>query len=766
MDSATLMPNTPHNIAILTSGGDAPGMNAAIRASIRTAHHYKLKTFVIRDGYNGMIEDMIDEFKWEDCGQILQEGGTLIGTARSSRFREKEGRKEAAYNLVSRGIDGLVVIGGDGTLMGASILSSEWTEHLEVLVREGRLSQEQIDSRTKLHFVGLSGSIDNDMYGTDNTIGADTALHRICEAIDHIATTASSHKRAFVMEVMGRNCGYLALMSAVVTGADWLVIPEDPLGENWEEEMCSTINNGRCSGKTCSIVVLSEGARDKKGHPIKSDYVREVLEKRLKLDTRVTILGHIQRGGPPTAYDRYLATVTGVEAVKTLMNPLVKEPQLIGMTGLQFTSVPVLPAVQENMKIAAAAKENNFDFVIQRKHRAFKENLRLYNVLKDSMPPQMKTNEKPKFTVAVTSVGAPAPGMNTFFRAVTRLSLSEGYRVLAIKGGFLGLIEDSVEEFGWMSVNGWAPLGGCTLGTNRDLPSENMKKVVEQIEKYKIDAMIFVGGFEAYHGVAQLYKARDMFPQLRKLAVVVAPATISNNLPATDYSIGIDRALNNLVDATDKIKQSSIGYCDRIFLVQVMGGYCGFQALMGSLISGAEGYFLHEDEIRLKNIIEYLDDFKYRFNSKDPKLSLFVINEKTSEYYPLHVMQKIFDRETEDGIAVRTSELGSIQHGGNPTPFDRITAGAFALEAVTFVSKQFEQSEHRNGTIMGTRKGEIFHTSIPDILPQMDFTFRRPVYEWWMRLKTYARLLSQKDLSEELRKEYLQYRSNETCSHK
>lgn len=744
----------PHNLAVLTSGGDSPGMNAAIRAVIRTAHHYKMKSYVIRDGYNGMINDNIEEFTWEDCGNLLQEGGTVIGTARSSRFREKDGRKQAVYNLISRGIDGLVVIGGDGSLMGANVLSTEWKEHVDTLVSEGKITEDVANSREKLHFVGLSGSIDNDMYGTDNTLGADTALHRICDAIDQIATTASSHKRAFVMEVMGRNCGYLALISAVVTGADWLIIPEDPPGENWEEVMCEVLQKGRDHGKRCSIVVLSEGAKDINGKHISSDDVKNAIHNRLGLDTRITILGHIQRGGSPSAYDRYLATLTGIEAVKTLMNPLIEEPQLIGMTGLQVTSIPVMQAVQENIKMSKAAQQGDFKYILDRKHPSFKQFLELFNTLKLASQPVFETNHEDKPVVAITSVGAPAPGMNAFFRATTRLLLSKGYRVLAIRGGFTGLAEENIEEFNWMSVNGWAPIGGCILGTNRDIPKDNIRTIVQSINKYNIKSLIIVGGFEAYHGVAELYRAKEIYEDLKKLSIVVVPATISNNLPATEISIGIDKALNNMIDATDKIKQSSIGYCNRIFLVQVMGGYCGFQALLGALISGAEGYFLHEDDIRLTNIMDYINQFNYRFSSKNPKLSLFVLNEKTSESYPLHVMQNIFDRETDSSISARTSELGSIQQGGNPTPFDRIVSATFAIGAVDALEINLKQSTPEY-TVLGIRKGNIFYSSIKSVVPQMDFKYRRPVDEWWMKLKSYTNLMSYKNLNEEKRKDYL-----------
>ncbi|HID54192.1 MAG TPA: 6-phosphofructokinase, partial [Anaerolineae bacterium] len=217
-------------IGVLTSGGDAPGMNAAVRAVVRAGLDQGAEVYAIFDGYRGMVEadGRIQKMTWQDVGGILQQGGTIIGTARCHQFRERDGRLIAARRLLEQGIDSLVIIGGDGSLTGAHILHQEWPELVAELVASGRITPEQAAGREELTIVGLVGSIDNDMWGTDISIGADTALHRITDAVDDIASTAASHQRAFVVEVMGRNCGYLALMSAIAAGADWVLIPESP----------------------------------------------------------------------------------------------------------------------------------------------------------------------------------------------------------------------------------------------------------------------------------------------------------------------------------------------------------------------------------------------------------------------------------------------------------------------------------------------------------------------------------------------------------
>ena len=221
-------PHRPTALAVITSGGDAAGMNAAVRAVVRSGLDVGLDVFAVNEGYQGLVDGAIRQMESSDVGGILHQGGTVLGTARCDEFRDRDGRRKAAHNLVERGIDALVVIGGDGSLTGATILRQEWPELLAELVEAGTIAQSRADAHRRLTLVGLVGSIDNDMFGTDMTIGADTALHRITEAVDAIHSTASSHQRSFVIEVMGRNCGYLALMSAVATGANWVLIPENP----------------------------------------------------------------------------------------------------------------------------------------------------------------------------------------------------------------------------------------------------------------------------------------------------------------------------------------------------------------------------------------------------------------------------------------------------------------------------------------------------------------------------------------------------------
>ena len=286
------------SLAVFTSGGDAQGMNSALRAVVRMAVFCGVRVFAIREGYKGLVEGgkNIEEFRWASVSNILHKGGTIVGTARSKEFRERKGRLRAAENLVKLGVNNLVVIGGDGSLTGANLFKEEWVGLLSELTESERVTREEAEKCSYLNVVGLVGSIDNDMCGTDMTIGTDSALHRIIEAIDCLTSTAASHQRSFVLEVMGRHCGYLALMAGIAGGADAVFIPEHPPGPGWEDSMCYQISQCRDAGRRHSLVIVSEGAVDSDNKPITSEYIREVLQKRLGHDTRITVLGHVPEG--------------------------------------------------------------------------------------------------------------------------------------------------------------------------------------------------------------------------------------------------------------------------------------------------------------------------------------------------------------------------------------------------------------------------------------------------------------------------------------
>lgn len=301
-------------IGVLTSGGDAPGMNAAIRAVTRAAISNKIEVYGIRMGYEGMIDGDIEKLESKDVSGIIQKGGTILKTARSARFRTPEGRKQAYENLKKFKIDGIVVIGGDGSFTGASILSQEYD----------------------IPVIGIPGTIDNDLYGTDYTIGYDTCLNTVIDAVDKIRDTASSHNRIFFVEVMGRDAGFVALESGIATGAEVIMIPEV---KNQMAELREFLSKRAKSNKS-SIIICAEG--DDEGSAIEISKVVEVEYP--QFDIRVTILGHIQRGGSPTCYDRVSASRMGVAAVEALLDD--QKSIMVGLNHGQITHVPLNKTVK------------------------------------------------------------------------------------------------------------------------------------------------------------------------------------------------------------------------------------------------------------------------------------------------------------------------------------------------------------------------------------------------------------------------------------
>jgi 6-phosphofructokinase 1 len=730
-------------IGVLTSGGDAQGMNAALRAIVRTGLDLGVEVYAIEEGYEGMVEggSRIRQMTWDDVGGILQQGGTIIGTARSDDFRTRAGRTRAAKNLVERGIDNLVIIGGDGSLTGANIFRQEWPSLLQELVDQGEIEPEEAKEHPNLMIAGLVGSIDNDMAGTDMTIGADTALHRITEAIDAINSTAASHQRTFVVEVMGRNCGYLALMSALATGADWVLIPESPPDfDNWEERMCEVLKAGRKAGRRDTMVVVAEGAQDRYGKPIQSEYVRDILQKEMGEDTRLTILGHVQRGGSPSAFDRNLGTLLGHAAVQKLLSATPDEaPQLIGLRGNRITSTPLMDCVEKTHEVAEAIAAHDYQRAMDLRGGSFREAFRTFRTMIRALPHPPNPDQR-RLRLAVLHAGAPAPGMNTSVRAAVRYGLDRGHIMLAIRNSFQGFAAGEIEEFNWMSVNGWASRGGAELGTNRKIPEgSDFYALARQIEEHKIDGLLMIGGWSGYVSAYALLYERKHFTSFN-IPIICLPASINNNLPGSELSIGADSALNSIVSAVDKIKQSAVA-TRRCFVVEVMGRDAGYLALMGGLATGAERVYLNEEGVTLADLQLDLQKLVNGFK-KGKRLGLMIRNEHAHPIYTTEFMRALFEVEGGDLFDVRQAILGHLQQGGDPSPFDRIQATRLATTCMEFLIDQALKKTNTSAFIGLQGKEFRFH-NMEDFLRMADEEHQRPKEQWWLDLRGVLRVLAQ-----------------------
>ncbi|MCU0518292.1 MAG: 6-phosphofructokinase [Oscillatoria sp. Prado101] len=730
-------------IGVLTSGGDSPGMNAAVRSVVRTALERKVEVCAIYEGYQGMVEggDRISLMSWDSVGGILHKGGTEIGSARCKAFRTREGRLKAARNLLEHSIDALVAIGGDGSLTGADVFRAEWPELLKELVQAGEISQEQADCHPALAIVGLPASIDNDMYGSDMTLGTDTALHRITEAIDAISSTAASHQRTFVVEVMGRNCGYLALMGALATGADWVFIPEcPPVDNSWEEQMCQVLKTGRESGRRDSIVIVAEGAKDRQGNPISAQSIKELLENRLDEDTRVTILGHVQRGGAPSVFDRNLSTMLGHAAVEYILEGTPEsEPVLIGMRGNRIVHSPLMHCVERTSGVADAIAKGEYDKAMELRGNSFKE---AYHTLETLMQAQPRTPEpgQKSLRLAVLNAGSAAPGMNTAVRAFVRLGIDKGHTILGIEHGFRGLIEGKIKQLDWLSVRGWATTGGSELGTSRKIPkAKDFYAIARHIEEYSIQGLLVIGGWVGYEAAYELYSQLDNYPAFN-IPILCMPASIDNNLPGSELSIGADTALNNITEAVDKIKQSAVA-SNRCFVVEVMGRYCGYLALMSGLATGAEQVYLNEEGITLTHLqrdLSYLiEGFK-----RGKRVGLVICNENANPVYNSDFISALFAEEGQQVFQVRKAILGHLQQGGDPSPFDRIQATRFAAKSLEFLIEE-AQKDSPTSAFIGLQAGQTHLFDLRDFPRMVDKDRQRPKHQWWLDWQLISRILSQ-----------------------
>ena len=730
------------NIGVLTSGGDAPGMNAAVRAVARTALDQGVKVFAIFEGFQGMVEggDGIRPVTWDDVSGILHRGGTAIGTARSKAFRTREGRLRAAQHLVERDISNLVVIGGNGSLTGAYVLQEEWAGLLDDLVAQDLLTAEQARRYPQLTIVGLVGSIDNDMPGTDTTIGADTALRRITDAVDALSSTAASHQRTFVVEVMGRNCGYLALMGALATGASWAIIPEDPPEPGvWEEEMCSLLEAARKAGRRDTIVLVAEGARDRSGAPITSAYVKQVLEERLGLDTRVTILGHVQRGGAPSAFDRYMSTVLGHAAAEHLLeDDGEKDPVVIGMRENRIKSVPLTNCLNQDQAISKAIERGDTETAIRLRGGTFNEALKTFRTLSQALPRPLKPDQE-QLRLLVLNASGPAPGMNTATRAAVRLGLDQGHVMLGVRRGFRGLVNGTIEEMSWTSVEDWTRMGGSELGTSRKVPrASELYTIARNLEEHDVQGMLVIGGWAGYEAAHSLFEHRNDYPAFN-LPIICLPASINNNLPGSELSVGADTALNNIVEVVDKIKQSAVA-SNRAFVVEVMGRYCGYLALMSGFATGAERVYLHEEGVTLRDLQQDVEDLIEGFE-RGKRLGLIIRNENANPIYSTPFINALFEEEGGDLFTVRQAILGHLQQGGNPSPFDRIQATRLATRCITFLVEKIQQGAS-DAVFMGLQGGQVRYHDL-ELFPRMvEMDLQRPKEQWWLQLRPIARILA------------------------
>uniref|UniRef100_A0AAX7U9G1 Phosphofructokinase domain-containing protein n=1 Tax=Astatotilapia calliptera TaxID=8154 RepID=A0AAX7U9G1_ASTCA len=635
------------SIAVLTSGGDAQGMNAAVRAAVRMGIYVGAKVYFIHEGYQGMVDggDNIKEAKWESVSSMLQVGGTVIGSARCKDFRTHEGRLKAAHNLVQRDITNLCVIGGDGSLTGANLFREEWSSLLEELLQQGLIDEEATQRNSELHIVGMVGSIDNDFCGTDMTIGTDSALHRIIEVVDAIMTTAQSHQRTFVLEVMGRHCGYLALVSALACGADWVFIPEMPPEDGWEDNMCQKLSEIRSRGSRLNIIIVAEGATDRQGQHITSDFVKDLVVRRLGFDTRVTILGHVQRGGTPSAFDRILASRMGVEAVLALLEASANTPAcVVSLVGNQAVRLPLMECVQMVSMFVCRRGINMSS--------------------KPQNPMRVVVSYIIHFAVTVYS-------RSTFLFIYKRF----------------------------------------------------LSKVVADSREFNLN----------------LYLCVQCVLHLHALCVNI-------------FFLFNDCILFYVcVNQTcDRIKQSASGTKRRVFIIETMGGYCGYLATVGGLAAGADTVYIYEEPFDIRDLQANVEHLTEKMKTSIQR-GLVLRNENCNENFTTDFIYQLYSEEGRGVFDCRKNILGHMQQGGAPSPFDRNFGTKIAAKAMQWITRTLKES-YKGGRVfansedtaclLGMRRRTLVFQPVAQLRDETDFVHRIPKEQWWLKLRPLMKILA------------------------
>ncbi|PIO76394.1 putative 6-phosphofructokinase [Teladorsagia circumcincta] len=562
-------------------------MNSAVRSVVRMGIYLGCKVFFINEGYQGMVDggDNIVEASWNSVSDIIQ---------------------KAAYNLIEKGITNLVCIGGDGSLTGANQFRKDWPGLIQELVESKKITPETAKNHPNIQIVGLVGSIDNDFCGTDMTIGTDSALQRIIESIDAVVATAQSHQRSFVVEVMGRHCGYLALVAALASEADFCFIPEWPPPVNWREILCKKLQEMRAEGQRLNIIIVAEGAIDRDGTPISADLVKDVVSKTLKYDTRVQ----------------------------------------------------------------KAMNEKDWELAVKLRGRSFQRNLETYKLLT-----KLRTVEKDNlsggqnFNVAVMNVGAPAGGMNAAVRSFVRMALYHHCTVYGIEDSFEGL------------ANG----------------------------AFKVDASL-----------------------------------------CTSISLGSDTAINEICTMIDKIKQSATGTKRRVFIIETMGGYCGYLATLSALASGADNAYIFEEKFTVEDIIEDVEVIAAKM-AQGVQRYLIVRNEFANKNFTTEFVKQLFAEEGKGEFSTRINILGHAQQGGSPTPFDRNMGTKLAARALEYIITQIKDSmvngivstkSPETATLLGLTGRRVVFTPVEELAAETDFDKRLPCDQWWLKLRPLLRILA------------------------
>lgn len=620
-------------IGVLTSGGDAPGMNAAIRAVVRTATADGMKVKGIRRGFSGLIDEDIIDLSTSDVTDIIQRGGTFLYTARCPEMITREGQDAAAQMCRKHNLDALIVIGGDGSFKGG-----------QALVERG------------INVIGIPGTIDLDIACTEYTIGFDTAVNTAMDAVDKIRDSSTSHERCSIIEVMGRHAGYIALWCGIANGAEAVLTTE--LYNYEEQKLIDDIKNKRSNGRKHYIIVNAEGIGD-------SEDMAKRIEYATGVETSATILGYLQRGGNPTCKDRVYASAMGAKAVDILYkggqnrvvaykNGEFMDFDLVEALNMKKTLDPHMVAMLSRLTRKGDSKTMAFEGMLPFDNS-------VADVTKSSVALKIKT-------IGIMTSGEDAPGMNAAIRAVVRSAIGYDMKVWGIHRGFAGLVERDAYEMTNKTMSETVQKGG-TLLLASDCPEfmteEGREKALATIKELGLDALVVIGGNSSLVYGFELVKAG--------VNVIGIPATIDLDVACTEFTVGFDTAVNTAMQAIDKVRDTSASH-ERCSIIEVAGENSSYNALWCGIANGAEDILT--ERVRVEDEQRIISDLigKKRLGKR---LHLIVTSESVGKSKSLAK-----NIEFATGLETRATILGQLQRGGTPSCKDRVYASSMGGKAV------------------------------------------------------------------------------------
>lgn len=486
--------------------------------------------------------------------------------------------------------------------------------------------------------------------------------------------------------------------------------------------------------------------------------VRKALSERARLDTRITTLGHIQRGGSACAYDRMLSTLQGVEAVESVLSATPDTPSpVICIMENNIVRKPLVKAVELTKQVAEAIQKKDWARAMDLRDNEFQEYLKGFLMTTSSKDLNLELPEAKRMRIGIIHVGAPAGGMNAATRATVAYCLARGHTPVALHNGFAGLNRHhadkplgSVREVNWLDAEQWASRGGSEIGTNRELPSTDMKTTAWCFENYKIDGLFLIGGFEAFTALSEMRKARDQYPAFC-IPMVTLPATISNNVPGTEYSIGSDTCLNALIDYCDTLKVSASASRRRVFVVETQGGATGYVATLAGLSVGAVAVYTPEEGLTLRMLQQDIQHLREQFakdSGRNRAGKLILKNEKASKTYTTEGIANIINDEAKGRFEAKHAVPGHVQQGGAPSPMDRVRATRFAIKSMQHIeqyagkSRDEIKADEMSAVVIGVRSAKVEFSPMKRVEEEeTDWKNRRPLNEFW---------LSQKDIIDTL----------------